>query len=684
MSNTTPNPTLDDTAWGDLEPITAETITLSEATIAEAAQAAQTLTNPEDQWSAFLQALALAGFDQWLGAGPGHPTIERIEYDQRRSPAQGVNRVVNHHRLCIVALGSLGEDRVTLPSAALWGDQAAHVYLLLEVQEEANQVRVVAGLGQEQLRAHWSAGPPINAPTHDIPLTWFTLTPEQVLLYLSCLKPAATLTPAPAGVSATPARMITGLMNVGRWLQDQLDEVATQWAWVLLPPLSPAPLLRSATEELEKIASALTKQGVTLPLGVRSAYTDLQLADFSLRLYALVWPWGTPEASEWSLLVCLGPTPDQTLPAGITLRVGDGDQPIVEQSLAPQAEATFLYGQVLGAWSEQFWVEISLPDGPLLRLPPFGFQPGKERIMVGQDLQKITIPLDRVSFESADQLSSQQPTLEQGRRVYLNTLAVGAVHTYLGWLGIRSEPCWGDSGHASLAAVMDGADLVVPGIGRLECRPVLPGMASFTIPLEVSFDRIGYVAVQFHNSLEFVDLIGFLEPFPEDDPALEPPLVYLHDLLPVEALLNVLHPISRLRQWLDSSFDAAPWQPTASLLPTRSTTLPLPSADQRVSRGKIIALSQQSVILALEVIATAEASQSLGVRVQLYPHREANPLPRQLHIAILDQEGVVLSEATTGDEELFIQLELLGCLPGEQFSVCLTLQGTSTIEEFMV
>lgn len=377
MSNITPNTILDDTAWDDLEPLTAETITLSEATIAEAAQAAQTLTNPEDQWLAFLQALALAGFDQWLGAGPGHPTIEKIEYYQQRSPAQGVNRVVNHHRLCIVALGSLGEDRVTLPSAALWGDQAAHVYLLLEVQEEANQVRVVAGLGQEQLRAHWSADPTVNAASHDIPLTWFTLTPEQVLLYLSCLKPAATLTPAPPGVSATPARMITGLMNVGRWLQNQLDEVATQWAWVLLPPLSPAPLLRSATKELEEIASALTKQGVTLPLGVRSAYTDLQLADFSLRLYALVWPLGTPEVSEWSLLVCLGPTPGQTLPAGITLRVGDGNQPIVEQTLAPQAEATFLYGQVLGAWSEQFWVEISLPDSPLLRLPPFGFQPGE-------------------------------------------------------------------------------------------------------------------------------------------------------------------------------------------------------------------------------------------------------------------------------------------------------------------
>jgi hypothetical protein len=304
--------------------------------------------------------------------------------------------------------------------------------------------------------------------------------------------------------------------------------------------------------------------------------------------------------------------------------------------------------------------------------------------MIGQDLQNITIPLDRASFDLADQLSSQQPILEQGRRVYLNTLAVQAVHTYLGWLGIGSEPSWGDSGQASLAAVMDGADLVVPGVGRLECRPVLPAMASFTIPLETTFDRIGYVAVQFHNSLEFVDLIGFLGPFPEEDPPLDPPLVYLDDLLPVEALLNALHPISRLRQWLDSTVDAAPWQPTASLVATRSATLPLPSGNQRVSRGKAIALSQQSVILALEVIPMAEPPQSLAVRVQLYPHREANRLPRQLHIAILNPMGTVLSEATTGDEELFIQLELLECHPGEQFSVGLAWQGSSAIEEFMV
>ena len=65
--------------------------------------------------------------------------------------------------------------------------------------------------------------------------------------------------------------------------------------------------------------------------------------------------------------------------------------------------------------------------------------------MMSLDLKYITIPLDRAGFEQADLLASEQATVEQGKRVYLNTLAVWAVHTYLGWVGIESEPFLGDS-----------------------------------------------------------------------------------------------------------------------------------------------------------------------------------------------------------------------------------------------
>ena len=323
------------------------------------------------------------------------------------------------------------------------------------------------------------------------------------------------------------------------------------------------------------------------------------------------------------------------------------------------------------------------------------------------DLKYITIPLDRAGFEQADLLASEQATVEQGKRVYLNTLAVWAVHTYLGWVGIESEPFLGDSAQASLTTVMDVADLEVPGVGRLECRPVLPEAGAFTIPLEASCDgatpisqdhRIGYVAVQFHESLESVDLIGFLEPFPADSPPLEPPVISLDDLLPLDALINALHPISRLSQWLEGTFDSDRWQPTASLVAasTRSAStaqatgpgeISLPFPEQGVSQAKLIKLGEaphQTVVLVIEVTPTAEDAQILEVRLRLYPHRQANHLPCQVQIAVLNHGGEVLSVATTDDEDVFTELELLDCRPGEQFSVCLSLQGSSAIEEFMV
>jgi hypothetical protein len=113
----------------------------------------------------------------------------------------------------------------------------------------------------------------------------------------------------------------------------------------------------------------------------------------------------------------------------------------------------------------------------------------------------------------------------------------------------------------------------------------------------------------------------------------------------------------------------------------------VPSPDQGVSRAEIITIGeapQKVLVLVIEVTPTAEDAQILKVRLQLYPHRESNHLPRQIQIAVLSDTGAILSEAITGDEEMFTQLELLDCHPGEQFSVCLTLQGNSAIEEFIV
>ncbi|PHM06717.1 DUF1822 family protein, partial [Nostoc sp. 'Peltigera malacea cyanobiont' DB3992] len=78
--------------------------------------------------------------------------------------------------------------------------------------------------------------------------------------------------------------------------------------------------------------------------------------------------------------------------------------------------------------------------------------------------------------------------------------AVYAVHSYLKWLNIETALNQGDSWHRGLRAIFDVADLVLPGVGKLECRPVLPDEAAIVLPPIMTQERIGYVAVQFSSN----------------------------------------------------------------------------------------------------------------------------------------------------------------------------------------
>jgi hypothetical protein len=68
--------------------------------------------------------------------------------------------------------------------------------------------------------------------------------------------------------------------------------------------------------------------------------------------------------------------PGDILPAGIRIRIHDGESVLVEETFSARSEAAYLYAQVFGRWDETFDLEIFAPhsDEPLT-LPAFGFQP---------------------------------------------------------------------------------------------------------------------------------------------------------------------------------------------------------------------------------------------------------------------------------------------------------------------
>jgi hypothetical protein len=149
----------------------------------------------------------------------------------------------------------------------------------------------------------------------------------------------------------------------------------------------------------------------------------------------------------------------------------------------------------------------------------------------------LTMALSRENHETARKFSVQQDAVEKGKQVYLNTLAVLGVRSFLEWLGIETDLNAGDSWHSVVRCFRDVADLVIPNLGKLECRPVLPGQTVISLPPEVTEDRIAYIGVQFQEQLNEVQLLGF---YPTIDPQSPPEAIEITSLQPIETLIDYI------------------------------------------------------------------------------------------------------------------------------------------------
>lgn len=273
--------------------------------------------------------------------------------------------------------------------------------------------------------------------TYQMPVNWFENEPDHLLLYLRCLEPEAIALPSinsqKTQILATMQTELLGLLpqlqspdcqlweiltwkqgsavltnlelinwvdnlqqqvhnyslqdslkdlfklltqpaiNVGRWLWDELDELAQEFYWQLLPNIAPAPAMRSPVEEFQVITNQLQQRGLEIPSQARGAYHDLLLVGIPLRLYAVTWQILSESDPSWTLLLVLGTSAQNTLPADLKLRVSDQSSILVEQGINQQQGDSYLFTRVVGSWNEKFLVSVSLADGIELTLPPFTF-----------------------------------------------------------------------------------------------------------------------------------------------------------------------------------------------------------------------------------------------------------------------------------------------------------------------
>ncbi len=327
----------------------------------------------------------------------------------------------------------------------------------------------------------------------------------------------------------------------------------------------------------------------------------------------------------------------------------------------------------------------------------------------------IEISLNSQEHNIARQFALEQDTPQKGKQVYLNTLVIFATHNFLEWLGIETDLEMGNSWNPAVRCFHDVADLVIPNLGKLECRPVLLGEKIISLPVEVTEDRIAYIGVQFEEKLNKVQLLGF---YPASYPQTQE--IEIARLEPIETLIDYIDRIEsailkhvlvaariapiatttiperiKLDNWLkniDSLLESG-FQTLENYLSIlqgdqafrysnapRSRTKETEKNSISITGVKELLLGEHN--LALVISCQSENDQIINIILRLYPTGENIYLPSGLRLTVICSEDIFL-ESIARDTDNWMQLEFSG-ESEENFSIKVELEDNAIIGNFVI
>ncbi|NER48908.1 MAG: DUF1822 family protein [Symploca sp. SIO1A3] len=368
----------------DLEVLQGEIIPLESEYYTQAIEISDRVVEPERQWQAYLNILALRSFTEWLAARAGDIRVNTavcsaVHPELAQMPDLVYQLRVGEFQVCLIARESLIDNLVRIPKEAIeFTEFAAHFYVIMEVLEEQQQASIRGFLRYDQLPkvqelTRLTAAP--KSGIYELPLNLFDTNPHHLLLGLSLAEPAALRIRSQQ--TTNNKRQTTNnqqQINVAVWLREEIDQVARSLGWGMPGNLTPAVATGwRSTDNFTGAIANLINQGVNIPPEARGSCQRISVDEIPLQLFAAVWRLMAEEAQEeWSLLLILGTDSGGFLPQGIKLQVADQTQIISERLLGTQD--FYLASRVVGDLDEQFLVTITL-NGKELKLPPFVFSP---------------------------------------------------------------------------------------------------------------------------------------------------------------------------------------------------------------------------------------------------------------------------------------------------------------------
>lgn len=154
----------------------------------------------------------------------------------------------------------------------------------------------------------------------------------------------------------------------------------------------------------------------------------------------------------------------------------------------------------------------------------------------------IPIAIPRQAIAIAERFAAEVSTARQAQ-VRLNTIAVLATRNYLRMQGYETKLENSYIWNPMIRKVDDVADLVIEGLGRLECRALVPGQEACEIPIEVQDDRIGYMAVELDLEEQRAILLGFVPTLDPDEPLEE---IQRDELYSMDDFIDHLYRLTRM------------------------------------------------------------------------------------------------------------------------------------------
>jgi hypothetical protein len=318
--------------------------------------------------------------------------------------------------------------------------------------------------------------------------------------------------------------------------------------------------------------------------------------------------------------------------------------------------------------------------------------------MNGNNISSFTITLDRTAHEWAAKFAAGQTSIAKGRQIYLNTLAVCAVRQYLSCvcqLDLDLSP--GDSWQVERQSIMNVADLVIPNVGKIECLPVLPNINEILLSPETIDARIGYVIVQFSESLNSVEILGFIAK-PDSG------IISVDRLQSLDDLLDLIYSnrINNLSEFLAGILGIG-WEPIDNLMEIdvqnapesrefalRNTIVGVPSNSSYDSirgftAGKMINLQAKiaNIPLLLLIGLNAESDGQVNVKIRLHSGDGVPVLPANIELALRSINDDLLSQVQYPKAMNFIQLQSFKLQPGTEFKIQVALGNDRFTESFI-